>query len=219
MQENKNETAGVDSDTVEVIVESTEDEVTADESSEATAAPESNVEQALRAELEHVNQQLTELNENHLRTAAELQNLRKRNATELEKTRKYAIDNFAKSLLDVMESLDKACEVDEGSSDVATMREGIELTRKQLLSVFERASIKKISVQAGDAFNANEHEAMTMIPTADFPTNHVVEVFRTGYTIHDRLLRAAMVIVSAGVPSVEEPTDSAPPDAGNSESN
>ena len=166
-----------------------------------------NIETVLRAEIEHLNKELTEATESYLRLAAELDNLRKRNATELEKARKFAIDSFAKSLLEVMESLDKACEIDQ-VEDATAILDGVELTRKQLLSVFERASIRKIVPNPGDPFDVSEQEAMTLVPTDDMRPNHIFEVFRPGYMIHDRLLRAAMVIVSAAVPSNQGASES-----------
>ncbi len=208
MSKKKSEKAEVNPESIEIIVES-DDQESPDlgEKPSASEQQSGSIEDRLREEVLNASQELAELNESYLRAAAELQNLRKRNAAELEKARKYAIDSFAKSLLEVMESLDKACELDD-ATDITAMREGVELTRKQLLSVFERASIKKIEVNPGDSFNVNEQEAMTMVPTADLPPNRVVEVFRPGYMIHDRLLRAAMVIVSAEPQKAEKPDSS-----------
>ncbi len=200
MAKKKTETDAINPESIEVIVDPDEGTSTdSDGEVDSTAEQESSLEDVLRAEIEHLNKELTEANEFHLRAAAEIQNVRKRHQVELDKSRKYAIDNFAKSLLEVMESLDQACEIDD-DSDIGAMREGVELTRKQLLSVFEKASIRKIVPNRGDAFNVNEQQAMTLVPTDEFPPNHVVEVFRPGYMIHDRLLRPAMVIVSAELP-------------------
>lgn len=196
MAKKKSKKDDVNTETVETLVESAENS----NSDAATEAPPSDsIEAVLRTELEHVNQELTEKHEAYVRSVAELQNLRKRNAVELEKARKFAIDRFARSLLEVMESLDKACEMDD-SDDFKAVQEGVELTRKQLMNVFEKESIHQILPNPGDPFDVNAHEAMTSVPTADMPPNHIVEVFRPGYMIHDRLLRAAMVIVSAELP-------------------
>lgn len=195
-------------DTVEVIVDTADDtQAAVDNGSESTEQSPANIEAVLRAELEQVNKELAEKTDLCLRTAAELENLRKRNASELEKARKYAIDGFARSLLEVMESLDKACEIDQ-LEDAKPILDGVELTRKQLLSVFEKASIRKIVPNPGDPFDVNEQQAMTLVPTADMPPNHIVEVFRPGYMIHDRLLTAAMVIVSAELPKDEDSSES-----------
>ena len=198
MAKKKSQPDDVNADTIEVTVESEQPEP----EPEAEAPQSDDLQTALRAELEHVNQELAEMRESYLRSVAEIDNLRKRNAVELEKARKFAIDRFAKSLLEVVESLDKACEMDL-SDDIAPVIEGVELTRKQLMNVLERESIQQIIPAPGDAFDVNEHEAMTMVPTEHMPPNHIVEVFRPGYMIHDRLLRAAMVIVSAKAPQAE----------------
>ncbi len=178
---------------------------------EVIASPSDELEKALREELEHINQQLTESQESYLRSVAENQNLRKRHATELEKARKFSVDRFAKSMLEVLESLDKACEMEQ-SDDVSAVLEGVELTRKQLLSIFEKESVQKIAAEPGDEFDANYHEAMAMVPTDSVPPNCIVEVFRPGYMLHDRLLRAAMVIVSTQLPQSEKTEDKLPED-------
>ena len=200
MAKKKPQVDDVNADTIEVTLESEQPEPESDVEPEAAQADD--LQTALRAELEHVNQELAEMRESYLRSVAEIDNLRKRNAAELDKARKFAIDRFAKSLLEVVESLDKACEMDF-SEDVAPVIEGVELTRKQLMNVLERESIQQIIPAPGDAFDVNQHEAMTMVPTEHMPPNHIVEVFRPGYMIHDRLLRAAMVIVSAKAPQAE----------------
>lgn len=200
MAKKKTEKDEINPESIEVIVDPDEGQTAdSDREEDSAAEQESSLEDVLRAEIEHLNNELTEAVESHLRVAAEIQNVRKRHQVELDKSRKYAIDNFAKSLLEVMESLDQACAIDD-DSDIGAMREGVELTRKQLLSVFEKASIRKIVPDRGDAFDVNEQQAMTLVPTDEFPPNHVVEVFRPGYMIHDRLLRPAMVIVSAELP-------------------
>ncbi len=204
MAKKKTETEAINPESIEVIVDPDEGQsAESDEEVNSAADQKSGLEDVLRAEIEHLNKELTEAVESHLRAAAEIQNVRKRHQVELDKARKYAIDNFAKSLLEVMESLDQACEIDD-DSDIGAMREGVELTRKQLLSVFEKASIRKIVPNRGDSFDVNEQQAMTLVPTEEFPPNHVVEVFRPGYMIHDRLLRPAMVIVSTELPEPDE---------------
>lgn len=203
MGKKKQEKHELNDDSIEVIVEQDE-QAQGSATAESTASHESAefVEDILRSEIEDLNQQLADKSETYLRAVAELDNLRKRNAAELEKARKFAIDKFARALLEVMESLDKACEIDQ-AADNESIREGIELTRKQLLSVFEKASIRKIEPEVGDPFDPNKHAGMASVPSADMAPNHIYEVFRPGYMIHDRLLRAASVIVSASIPQTE----------------
>ena len=150
--------------------------------------------------IETLQRQLDEQQNQHLRSLAEMENLKKRHSTELGKARKFAIDQFAKEMVNVMESLDKACEVGRQNSAetaVDAIREGVELIRKQMLNAFEKFSISEIDPQPGDPFDSDEQQAISIQPSSDIPANHVAVMFRKGYRIHNRLLRPAMVIVAA----------------------
>ena len=119
---------------------------------------------------------------------------------EIQKARRFSIDQFARAMLDVMESLDQACDIEQAEDldpTVVAMREGMDLTRKQLLSAFESFGIEEVNPELGVAFDANFHQAMTMQESTEIPPNHISEVFRKGYRLHDRLLRPAMVIVAS----------------------
>lgn len=162
------------------------------------------------SELEQIKQDLEESRDLYLRAKAELENQRKRSARELENAHKYAIDRFATELLDVMESLDQACQIEraESSSDeIEAVRNGIELTQKQLVTVFQRFSIVEICPEPGEKFDPNSHQAMTVQPTGDVEPNHVMTTIRKGYWIHDRLLRPAMVIVAKALVEESEGVD------------
>ena len=155
----------------------------------------------LTDEISHLNEQAAEQLDRFQRLSAEYVNYQKRKDQEIDKARKYAIDQFARAMLDVMESLDKACEieeVDDSAAAVSAMREGMDLTRKQLLAAFENFGMEEINPEPGSVFDANFHQAITMLPSDEIPANHISEVFRKGYRIHDRLLRPAMVIVASG---------------------
>ncbi len=154
----------------------------------------------LADEISHLKKERDEQFERVQRVSAEYSNYQKRMDLEIQKARKYSIDQFARAMLDVMESLDQACDIeqtDELDLTAVAMREGMDLTRKQLLSAFESFGIEEVNPEPGVAFDANFHQAMTMRPSTDFPPNHISEVFRKGYRIHDRLLRPAMVIVTS----------------------
>ncbi len=153
----------------------------------------------LQDQVHELTQQLTEANEKFVRMAAEHDNYRKRMNGELERARKYEVANFAREMLEVLESLDRACEItvdDDALTTLDSMREGVDLTRKQLIDGLGKFSIEQIDPQPGEEFDVNFHQAMTMHPTCEIPANHVVETFRKGYKIHDRLLRPAMVVVA-----------------------
>ncbi len=163
---------------------------------------------------ERLNQALEEredFEQKYVRAVAELQNMRKQSSNEVQNARKYAIDRFAGELLSVLESFDQANEASAATGKPAaqldSIKEGLELTRKQLVGVLSKFSVEEIAVQTGDKFDPNLHEAIMMQPTSEVDANCVLTVVRKGFQIHDRLLRAAMVIVASAAP-VEPPPDS-----------
>jgi molecular chaperone GrpE len=132
-----------------------------------------------------------------LRARAEIENLKRRQANELEKAHKFALDGFVRDLLQVRDSLELGhnAALDE-STDVEKLREGTELTLKLLTDVMGKFGVEQIDPQ-GEPFNPEYHQAMTMQPRDDVPPNTVVTVVQKGYLLNGRLVRPAMVIVSA----------------------
>ena len=154
----------------------------------------------LTDEISHLKNEAEEQFERFQRLSAEYSNYQKRMEQEIQKARRFSIDQFARAMLDVMESLDQACDIEQAEDldpTVVAMREGMDLTRKQLLSAFESFGIEEVNPELGVAFDANFHQAMTMLESTEIPPNHISEVFRKGYRLHDRLLRPAMVIVAS----------------------
>ncbi len=129
------------------------------------------------------------------RTQAEMDNLRKRTAREVENARKFALEPFARDLLSVADSMDLGLNAVADGGDLTALREGMELTRKQLYGVLERFNIEVLDAQ-GVKFNPEQHEAMTMVPNPEMEPNTVIEVIQKGYTLNGRLLRPARVVVS-----------------------
>ena len=155
-------------------------------------------EKDLADELLATTRELESAKDNYLRAQAEIMNVQRRAATDLEKARKYSIEQFATELLDVKESLEQACEVevsDETDAAIRAMRDGVELTLKQLTNVFEKFSVEELNPQPGEVFDPQMHQAMTTQPSDEFDTNQIAVVFRKGYRLHDRLIRPAMVVV------------------------
>jgi len=132
-----------------------------------------------------------------LRARAEIENLKRRQAIELEKAHKFALDGFVRELLQVRDSLELGhnAALDE-SADVEKLREGTELTLKLLTDVMGKFGVEQIGPQ-GEPFNPEYHQAITMQPRDDVPPNTVVTVVQKGYLLNGRLVRPAMVIVSA----------------------
>ena len=129
-----------------------------------------------------------------LRARAELDNQRKRAQIELAAAHKYAIENFAESLLPVRDSLEMALKADVQTAE--SLREGVEATLRLLAAAFERHKLLAIE-PVGERFDPNRHQAISMVPAGDVPANHVVSVLQKGYLINDRVLRPALVTVRA----------------------
>lgn len=176
------------------------DKDTTDEQSSSAehdiVAPEPGFEQ-LQADLEAVHKELTEANEKFLRAKAEAENMRRRASLDVENAHKYGIEKIARELLNVVDSLEKGMETVPGNAEqqVESMRQGIELTHKLLLSILEKFNIHQID-PIGAPFDPKLHEALTAQPTADVAPNTVLSVIQKGFVIHDRVLRPARVIVA-----------------------
>lgn len=148
------------------------------------------------SETEQLQQQLAESNDQVLRIQAEMQNMRRRAERDVENAHKFALDRFAADLLPVVDNLERALSAinsdDDGQKAVA---EGIQLTLKSFVDVLVRFKVEPID-PAGQPFDANLHQAVSMVPNADVEANTVIDVFQKGYTLNGRLIRPAMVVVS-----------------------
>lgn len=171
--------------------QATEDAVESVSSETDTQAPQLDDVQQLVAQ--QVDEKVSEYQDKMLRMQAEMDNLRKRTERDVSNAHKYAVEKFANELLQVKDSLELGLNAED--IDVAKLHEGTELTLKMLGNVFEKFSIEEVD-PAGETFDANLHEAMTMQESAEHEPNTVLTVVQKGYTLHGRLIRPAMVIVS-----------------------
>lgn len=132
-----------------------------------------------------------------LRAQAELENARRRAERDVENAHKFALEKFAGELLPVKDSLEMGLAAVEGEGDekLTKLREGTELTLKMLTAAMEKFGISEVNPQ-GEAFNPELHQAMTMQETGEVPANTVTAVMQKGYTLNERLLRPAMVMVA-----------------------
>lgn len=149
--------------------------------------------------------EVTELNERVLRLAAELDNTRKRADREKVEAGKYAIANFVRDLLSVADVFERALQaVPEGESiapdAVDGFVTGVKMTETELLRTLERHGVNKIS-PVGEKFDPHVHQAVAQAPAAGVPSGYVAQVAQPGFILGDRVLRAAMVVVSTGEPS------------------
>ncbi len=127
-----------------------------------------------------------------LRTRAEMDNMEKRGRRELDKARKFQLEGLMRELLPVIDALDQGL---DGADDSETAHEGLVLTRKLLLKALEQYGLEVVD-PTGEPFDPRWHEAMSMQPSEEAEADTVLTVLQKGYRLHDRLLRAARVIVA-----------------------
>jgi molecular chaperone GrpE len=135
---------------------------------------------------------LEEAKANVLYIKADGENIRRRAMDDIDKARKFALEKFSNELLAVKDSLDAALLIE--AADVKSYKDGVELTAKQLTNVFDKFNIAEIN-PAGEKFDPNKHQAISMLENSGEP-NTVINVLQKGYTLNERVLRPALVMVA-----------------------
>ena len=131
-----------------------------------------------------------------LRIQADMENLRRRTRLDVENAHKYALDKFVNALIPAMDSMEMGMDAaSKEDASIESIREGIDMTFKQLLDVLAEFNVERIDPK-GEKFDPQLHEAMTMIPSPGHKSNSVVDVIQKGYTLNERLIRPARVIVA-----------------------
>ncbi|HJV81231.1 nucleotide exchange factor GrpE [Noviherbaspirillum sp.] len=136
---------------------------------------------------------ISEMQDAFLRAKADSENIRRRAQEDIAKAHKFAIENFAEALVPVKDSLEMALKLD--SPSVESLKEGVEMTLKQLSAAFERNRLQEINPVPGEKLDPMKHQAISMVP-AEQDANTIVSVLQKGYMIADRLLRPALVTVA-----------------------
>jgi molecular chaperone GrpE len=134
-----------------------------------------------------------------LGTRAEMENLLKRTERDIKNAHKFALERFFAELLPVRDCLEMGLAVANDNIDVLKLREGVDLTLKQLSAVMEKFGISEVNA-TGTKFNPDEHEAMAVVPTDQAEPNSVIQVIQKGYVLNGRLIRPAKVLVAQGLP-------------------
>ena len=147
----------------------------------------------LESELEKARAQSAAYLDRAARIQAEFDNFRKRNAREQQDYRDYALADALKTLLPILDSLDRALKTNTASLD--DFRSGIELIDKQFHDALSKLGVEPVSAE-GESFDPNLHQAVQMVETNEVEDNHVIDELQRGYRIKDRLLRPAMVRVA-----------------------
>ncbi|RUQ34932.1 MAG: nucleotide exchange factor GrpE, partial [Candidatus Competibacteraceae bacterium] len=178
--------------------------------SETELAPASGEEQELTVEPEEfaalqreLDQALAKADEHwklYLGAHAEMENLRKRAEREVQNAHKFALERFFSELLPVRDSLELGLAAASENVDVTQLRAGVELTLRQLAAAMEKFGARDVNPAAGVRFNPAEHEAMAMVPTDQAEPNTVVQVVQKGYSLNERLIRPAKVLVAQAAP-------------------
>jgi molecular chaperone GrpE len=177
--------------------------------------------QALKDQLElsmargrELMQKLKDEHEKMLRVAADLENFKKRAQKEKEEVQKFGIEKLLKDVLPVFDNFDRALDHANTSADFESFKKGVMMIRKQFEDMLGKHGVKAFSAK-GQVFDPTRHEAMSAVETTDLPPNHVVSEVLRGFTLHDRLVRPALVVVSRAPeqPSAAPTPDAPPPDA------
>jgi|SRR5579863_507787 len=176
------------SKTADEAVRETAENVTPETAAAEQAEPQASPE----AVLAEAQAKIAELQESFLRAKAETENVRRRAHEEVQKAHKFAIESFAERLLPVMDSLEAA--LADSTGDLTKVREGVDLTLRQLASAMEKGRIVVVN-PVGEKFDPHRHQAISMVPAEQEP-NTVVTVLQKGYVIADRVLRPALVTVA-----------------------
>jgi len=180
-QDQKNQEAQENAD-----VQNPEFETVQDDLQDAGAAG------SLDARIGELETQLAEAKAAVLYVKAEGENIRRRATEDIDKARKFALEKFSNELLAVKDSLDAALLIE--ATEVQSYKDGVELTAKQLASVFDKFNISELN-PVGEKFDPNKHQAISMLESDQEP-NTVLTVLQKGYTLNDRVLRPALVMVA-----------------------
>jgi molecular chaperone GrpE len=150
------------------------------------------------AEVEELRARIEVLEDRLIRAAAESENIRRRYDKMLLEAKEYAISSFAKDLLGVMDNLTRALEyeIDNKDPQILSVISGVDMTKKELESVFKKHDLELLCPNIGDKFDYNSHHAISQVVTDDSEHDIIMNVVQSGYKLKGRLLRPAMVVVS-----------------------
>ncbi len=148
---------------------------------------------ALEDQLTAMEIQMTEYKDKFLRQQAEFDNFRKRAERDVQNAHKYGVEKLLSDLLPVLDSLERAL---EGIEKNDTHFQGMQLTLEMFIRTLGKYGVTIINPEPGENFDPTRHEAMSMQPNPEFPSNSIIQVLQRGYELNGRTLRAAMVIVA-----------------------
>ncbi|MCI4410334.1 MAG: nucleotide exchange factor GrpE [Thiotrichales bacterium] len=155
-----------------------------------------NVEQDVQALLVEAQSQAAQHYDSLLRLQADMENLRRRTEREIDNAKKFALERIVNDLLPVLDSMEMGLQASaQAANEQDTIRQGLEMTVKMFQDVMQRFSVEAVD-PIGQKFNPQEHEAMTMQPSAEHEPNTVMFTVQKGYKLHGRVVRPARVVIS-----------------------
>ncbi len=154
--------------------------------------PDQSISSTSEDQIKLLEEKLAEAQAQVLYVKAEGENIRKRSFEDIDKARKFALEKFSGELLSVKDSLDAALTVENANVD--SYKNGVELTQKQLINVFEKFGVHEIKA-LGEKFDPNQHQAISMVESEEEP-NKILAVLQKGYLLNERVIRPALVTVS-----------------------
>lgn len=172
-----------------------EETIESEDAVDATDAVTEDADNDIEKRLEESEAEAKMAHDRFLRVSAEFENYKKRAQREVDDFRKYANEAIIKELLTVVDNLERAVESSSEKCENGQLLEGVDLTLKEILKVFEKFSVKPIEALEHE-FDPAVHQAVLQEASETHAENRVIREFQKGYTIHDRLLRPAMVVVS-----------------------
>jgi len=155
--------------------------------------------ESLQLKLEQAFEETMKYKDVALRAEAEMQNVRRRATIDLENAHKFGIEKFVQNILPVVDGLEKAVESAAKDDVNKAISEGVGICQKMLVDVLQKGGVETID-PAGEPFDPNLHQAMSMVENAEVEPNSIVAVIQKGYSLNGRLVRPAMVIVSKAKP-------------------
>lgn len=150
------------------------------------------------SELDTLRKEVDEWKDVAHRKAAELENVRRRSILREQELMQYASEHLLTKMIPVLDDLAAAVEASTGSSDVASIKQGIDMIYAKATKIFEDAGVRIIESGVGQPFDVERHEALMHMPSEAHPEGHVIQEVQRGYLLHDRVIRHAKVITSAG---------------------
>ena len=194
---------------------------TSEKEEQVSESPKEKEEEVISPEdlIEKLNEEITGLKDQRLRAIAELENFRKRAEKDQSDALKYGISNFAKEIINIRDNIERAqssiSEEAKNNEAIKSVIEGIDLIAQSVVSTFEKIGIKKIE-SLNEKFDHNLNQAMMEIENGDLEPGTIVQELIPGYTLHDRLLRPAMVGVSKKTKKNDDTYENSSPEEGKS---